>query len=122
MGATVPRTCDGRSLLPFLHGETPADWRTEIHYEFDFRTSFRGVHNSVLNFPIDQCGLAVIQDSQYKYVHFSALPPLFFDLTVDPGQFHNRADDPAYAPRVLEYAQKMLTWRLRYADLYADQL
>ncbi len=116
VGATVPRTCDGRSLLPFLHGETPADWRTEVHYEFDFRTSFRGVHNSVLNLPIDQCGLAVIQDSQYKYVHFTALPPLFFDLVADPEQFHNRTNDPAYAPRVLEYAQKMLTWRLHYAD------
>ena len=52
-------------------------------------------------------GLAVIQDTKYKYVHFDALPPLFFDLEADPDQFHNRACDPAYAPRVLEYAQKL---------------
>jgi arylsulfatase A-like enzyme len=115
-GARVPYSCDGKSLLPFLHGETPTDWRTEVHYEFDFRTSFGKVHERVLNLPVDQCSLAVLQDTRYKYVHFDALPPLFFDLAADPGQFHNLASDPAHAPRVLEYAQKMLSWRLRYAD------
>jgi arylsulfatase A-like enzyme len=116
VGAEVPQTCDGWSLLPFVYGATPADWRTEVHYEYDFRTSFGNVRHKVLNLHADQCGLAVVQDSKYKYVHFDALPPLFFDLQADPGQFHNRACDPAYAPRVLEYAQKMLSWRLHYAD------
>jgi len=116
VNAPLPRTCDGRSLLPFLHGQTPGDWRSEVHYEFDFRTSFGKVGNTVLNLPADQCSLAVIQDQRYKYVHFDALPPLFFDLATDPGQFHNCATDPAYAPLVLEYAQKMLSWRLHYAD------
>lgn len=116
VGLETPRPCDGRSLRPFLSSETPEDWRTEVHYEFDFRTSYGGVHEKVLNLPVDQCSLAVIQDARYKYVHFDALPPLFFDLHADPGQFHNRADDPAYAPQVLAYAQKMLSWRLHYAD------
>jgi arylsulfatase A-like enzyme len=116
VGAEVPRVCDGRSLQPFLHGEIPEDWRTEVHDEYDFRTDFSNVHTRVLNLHIDQCGLAVIQDARYKYVHFDALPPLFFDLQADPGQFHNLAGDPAYAPRVLEYVQKMLSWRLHYAD------
>jgi hypothetical protein len=49
-------------------------------------------------------------------VHFTALPPLFFDLEDDPDQFRNRADDPALAPVMLEYAQKMLSWRLHHAD------
>ena len=97
----VPHACDGRSLLPSSF-KTPADWRTEVHYEFDFRTSFGSARQSVLNLHVDQCGLAVIQDSRYKYVHFDALPPLFFDLEADPGQFHNRACDPACAPRVLK--------------------
>jgi len=57
-----------------------------------------------------------VQDENYKYVHFAALPPLFFDLKADPGQFVNRATDPAYAGRLVEYAQKMLDWWLGYAD------
>ena len=60
--------------------------------------------------------MAVIRSADAKYVHFNALPPLFFDLEADPDQFENRAEDPAYTGRVLEYAQKMLNWRIRYAE------
>ena len=65
---------------------------------------------------MDDCSLAVIQDERFKYVHFAALPPLLFDLEKDPNQFHNVADDPAYAQTALEYAQAMLSWRLSHAD------
>jgi arylsulfatase A-like enzyme len=116
VGAEMPRACDGQPLQPFLYGETPPDWRTEVHYEFDFRTYYNDVHERVLGLPVDQCSLAVIQDTQYKYVHFDALPPLFFDLEADPGQLHNLAQEPAYAQKMLAYAQKMLSWRLHYAD------
>ncbi|MBT5665203.1 MAG: alkaline phosphatase family protein [Rhodospirillaceae bacterium] len=116
IGAETPRTCDGSSLAPFLHGETPTDWRTEIQFEFDFRTYFKNAHKTVLGLDIDRCSLAVIRDEKFKYVHFDALPPLFFDLENDPGQFNNVAEDPAYAARVLEYTQKMLNWRLHYAE------
>jgi arylsulfatase A-like enzyme len=116
LGIEGSRPCDGVSLLPFVYGSAPAEWRTEVHYEFDFRTYFSDVHDDVLGLHVDQCGLAVIQDANYKYVHFDALPPLFFDLQADPGQFHNLAEHPAYVSKVLAYAQKMLTWRLHYAD------
>jgi len=116
LGLDIPRACDGRSLLPFLDGETPEDWLSEVHYEFDFRPSFANAHAQILNLDADHCSLAVIQDTQYKYVHFDALPPLFFDLEADPGQFHNLANEPTYARRVLDYAQKMLSWRLHHAD------
>jgi arylsulfatase A-like enzyme len=112
----VPRQCDGRSLLPFCEGAPPADWRTEVHYEFDFRDLHYSKPESALGVAMDQCALAVVQDENFKYVHFAALPPLFFDLKKDPGQFVNRAGDPAYAARMGEYAAKMLTWRLGFAE------
>ena len=49
-------------------------------------------------------------------MHFGALPPLFFDLREDPGEFVNRAEDPAYQGRVLEYAQEMLSLRMNHAE------
>jgi arylsulfatase A-like enzyme len=116
LGLPVPRQCDGRSLLPFCEGAAPADWRTEAHYEFDFRDLYYSQPESAIGVPMDKCSLAVVQDENFKYVHFAALPPLFFDLKADPGQFVNRAGDPAYAGRLVEYAQKMLDWRLGYAD------
>jgi arylsulfatase A-like enzyme len=112
----VPRQCDGRSLLPFFAGNAPADWRTEVHYEFDFRDLHYSQPESALGVAMDKCGLAVVQDEAFKYVHFAALPPLFFDLGNDPGQFVNRAGDPAYAARMGEYVARMLDWRLGHAE------
>jgi arylsulfatase A-like enzyme len=116
LGLPIPRQVDGRSLLPFVEGETPADWRTEVHYEYDFRDLHYSKPESSLGAPMDKCGLAVVQDENYKYIHFAALPPLFFDLKADPGQFVNCATDPAYATRMGEYAAKMLNWRLGFAE------
>jgi arylsulfatase A-like enzyme len=112
----VPRQCDGYSLLPFVHGAAPADWRTEVHYEFDFRDLHYSTPETSLGVPMDKCALAVVQDEHYKYVHFAALPPLFFDLKADPGQFVNRAGDAAYAARMGDYAARMLNWRLGFAE------
>ena len=47
-----------------------------------------------------------------KYVHFAALPPLLFDIANDPHAQLNLADDPAYTEVALDYARKLLDWRL----------
>jgi hypothetical protein len=68
---------------------------------------------------MEDCALSVLRDTHGKYVQFAGhpnLPPLFFDLDEDPAQLVNRAGHPAYAARVLDYAQRMLAWRIRYAD------
>jgi hypothetical protein len=51
-----------------------------------------------------------------KYIHFTALPPLLFDLIEDPGEFTNLAKDLAHQPILLEYAQKMLSWRMNHDE------
>jgi arylsulfatase A-like enzyme len=119
LGADVPLQCDGRSLCGWLRGETPARWRDGAHWEFDFREPADARLEKVFDVAMDDCALAVLRDARGKYVQFAGhpnLPPLFFDLDDDPAQLVNRADDPAYAPRVLDYAQRMLAWRLRHAD------
>lgn len=117
MGLPIPRTCDGESLLPFIHSaEAPANWRTEVHYEFDFRNIYYSKPEDYLGLDMDECALSVIQNDRYKYVHFAALPPLLFDLEKDPDQLRNVAEDPAYVKPLLEMAQKMLNWRLKHAD------
>ena len=84
LGLDIPRQCDGRSLLGFCEGSPPADWRTEVHYEFDFRDLYYSQPESSLGVAMDKCALAVVQDADFKYVHFAALPPLFFDLKEIP--------------------------------------
>ena len=58
----------------------------------------------------------IIRDDKYKYVHFTKLPPLLFDLQQDPGEFTNCASDPRYLAIMLEYAQKLLSWRMNHDE------
>jgi arylsulfatase A-like enzyme len=117
IGVSAPDQCDGKSLAPFLSGKgAPASWRTEAHWEYDFRDPTDDAAEQRLDLTLHQCTLNVIRDAKYKYVHFTKLPPLFFDLEKDPGEFVNRATDPAYLPLVLEYAQKLLSWRMNHDE------
>jgi arylsulfatase A-like enzyme len=112
----APPQLDGRSLLPLMAGATPADWRREVHWEFDFRDP-RGLGpETALDLHSEQCSLTVIRSARYKYVHFAALRPLFFDLETDADELRNRAEDPAYLALVLAYAQKTLSWRMRHEE------
>ncbi len=103
--ADIPIQCDGRSLVPFLVGETAEKFRTEVHWEVDFRYEELGID-------FDECSLNVIRDEHYKFVHFAAMPDLLFDLKKDPEELQNLAEDPAYTAIALKYAQKMLSWRM----------
>jgi arylsulfatase A-like enzyme len=118
LGAPVPAQCDGRVLTPWLCGETPEDWRSEVHFEFDFRDPQNPNLERAYGVTIEEANLAVLRDDHGKYVQFGspALPPIFFDLDDDPAMLVNVAADPARAPTVLGYAQRMLAWRLRHAD------
>ena len=96
----VPLQCDGRPLTPWLDGETPADWRNEVHSEFDFRDPDGAMFEGAFGLTLEECSLAVLRDDHGKYVHFSGhptMPPIFFDLDADPAQIVNRAADPEYA-------------------------
>ncbi|QYU68090.1 sulfatase-like hydrolase/transferase [Leptolyngbya sp. 15MV] len=97
LGGQVPRACDGASLLPLLEGAKPADWRDALFYEYDFRDVHYSQPEAPLGLSMDESALCVVQDARWKYVHFAALPPLFFDLARDPHGFENLADDPAHA-------------------------
>lgn len=113
LGGTPPAQCDGRSLLPLLGGSpVPEDWRRHAHWEFDFRDVARGEAERALGLRPGQCVLNVLRGERYKYVHFAGLPPLFFDLDADPGQFRNLADDPAHTALVRDHAQALLSWRM----------
>jgi arylsulfatase A-like enzyme len=117
LGIDIPTQCDGRSLLPIIRsGKAPLSWREEVHWEYDFRDFLDDKVEKLLGLTAHQCYLSVIRDQRYKYVHFTALPPLFFDLQDDPGEFKNQAANPDYQSRVLEYAQKMLSWKMNHVE------
>ena len=116
LGLDVPSTCDGESLLGMCNSEESIPWRSEAHFALDFRNFVDDNEGPILGLKPDQCAFTVLRDEHFKYVHFTALPPLLFDLNEDPMEFNNVAEVPAYQERILEYAQKLLSWRMNHED------
>ncbi len=114
-GGHIPRQCDGASLLPFFRHESVKGWRTEVHWEVDFRFLGEypdGLPGKKLGLAYEECAFNVIRDAHYKYVHFTAMPPLLFDIKNDPEELHNLADNSTFTGLMFEYARKMLSWRM----------
>jgi len=117
LGLDIPVQCDGLSLRPFIEGRgAPAHWRSEAHWEYDFRDAADDAAEKYLDLTLHQCTMNIVRGPRYKYVHFTRLPPLFFDLERDPNEFVDRSRDRDYQPLVLEYAQKLLSWRMNHDE------
>ena len=116
IGLPVPGEMDGRPLTPFLDGTQPSPWRDAVLWEVDFRDPTTLAAETALGLTPDQCNFSVLRDECCKYIHFTALPPLFFDLKADPGEQTNLAQQADMAPTILEYAQRLLSRRQLHAD------
>jgi arylsulfatase A-like enzyme len=114
LGIDSPRQCDGRSLQPFLNGRgAPHDWRTEAHWEYDFRDS---QFEDALGLTLETCTLNVVRSADTKYVHFADLPPLLFDLRNDPGELVDLTGDERHQRTLADYSRRLLSWRMRHTD------
>jgi arylsulfatase A-like enzyme len=113
LGLEIPRQCDGASLGPWLAGGVPSTWRDAAHWEFDFRDP---EVESALGLGMEECNLVVRRDATGKYVHFAGLRPLFFDLARDPSEFDDISGTSDGRARAADYAQQLLSWRLRHTD------
>ncbi|MGH9170058.1 MAG: alkaline phosphatase family protein [Acidimicrobiales bacterium] len=118
IGAEIPNQADGYSLLSWIHtGQRPPNWRSQAHYEWDFRHPVMKLAESYLGLPSAHCLLNVVRSDDYKFVQFAAdssvLPPLLFDLRADPGQLEDVSGLPEYASVLFECAEDLLRWRMR---------
>ncbi|WP_237152942.1 sulfatase-like hydrolase/transferase [Oryzibacter oryziterrae] len=115
LGGQAKHPLDGRTLLPWLNGERPADVRDAVYWEADYRDAAAAL-GGPLDIHPDHANLAVARTHRYKYVGHADLPPLLFDLETDPQELRNLADHPAYTAVRLAMAERLAAWRARHLD------
>lgn len=81
-GIPLQRHFTGKSLLPFLEGVKPENWREEIF------TQCNGVELYYTQ--------RSVMTAEYKYVFNGFDQDELYDLRIDPFEMINRSNDPAY--------------------------
>lgn len=102
-GQPIPSDMQGRSLIPILQGNTPADWRTSFYYHY---YEYPGAHSVRKHY-------GVVTD-RYKLFHFYEPDVNYWsmiDRQSDPQEMKNVFDDPAYASARIELNAELLRLR-----------
>ena len=105
-GAEVPSDMQGKSLVPLMKGERPADWRKSIYYHYYEYPSYHMVprHNG-------------IRTERYKLIHFYEFGEWeFYDLKTDPDELTNLYGKPAHAEKIAGIKKQLEELRGHYGD------
>ncbi|HEY4068389.1 MAG TPA: sulfatase-like hydrolase/transferase [Burkholderiaceae bacterium] len=95
LGLPLPtHRLEGRSLLPLLHGESPADWRDAAYSELDY--SYRHARLS-LNKDVHECRAFSLRTARWRYVYWLDEAEQLFDLECDPQEFQDLGRDASTA-------------------------
>jgi arylsulfatase A-like enzyme len=113
-GGTVPdHILEGRSLLPWLRGETPG-WRDFVISEYDYSATPQAVKLGVA--PRD-ARLFMVFDGRWKMIHAEGgFRPMLFDLATDPEEFHDLAKGDAHAAEIDRLYGLLAQWGRRLAQ------
>lgn len=104
---TVPEDMQGRSIVPILKGNTPADWRKGHYYHYYEHPSEHDVRRHY-----------GITTNKYKLIHFYYDMDVWelYDLEKDPNELNNIYGDPAYADIQAELYKELEGLRGKYHD------
>ena len=108
-GLPVPTDMQGRSLVPLLKGERPADWRTSFYYRYYHDP---GHHNTRAHYGL--------RTETHKLMYFWKKDQWeMFDLVHDPDEMVNLSDEPTQQETVAELKTEL--FRLKQALKDDDQ-
>ncbi len=114
-GGTVPdHIVEGRSLMPWLRGESPDDWRNYVISEYDYSVTPQAAKLGVE--PRD-ARLFMVFDGRYKMMHAEGgFRPMLFDLQEDPQEFHDLGKGNAHAEVIDRHYGHLAQWGRRLAQ------
>jgi arylsulfatase A-like enzyme len=104
---------EGKSLLPFLRGDRPAEWRQHAFSEYDY--SLLPVA-AKLGIDPRNARLFMVANKRWKYVHAVGFRPMLFDLGNDPHEFRDLGADPAFAGERARFERALADWGLRLSQ------
>jgi arylsulfatase A-like enzyme len=104
-GVQIPASMQGRSLVPLLRGETPADWRDALYYQY---FEYPGWHMVRRHYGV--------RTKRYKLIHYYEIGEWeLFDLVNDPDELRSVYDDASHADVVAEMKQRLDALRAQYS-------
>jgi len=114
-GGKVPdHIVEGRSLLPFLHGKTPDNWREYAISEYDYSTSPMAAE---LNVTPRDARLFMVTDERWKFIHSEGgFRPMLFDLQNDPDEFTDLGDSAKHAEIIALMYDRLGKWGRRMSQ------
>ena len=113
-GLPVPADMQGRSLLPLLQGESPADWRSSMYYRYYHDP---GHHNTAAHYGV--------RTRTHKLIHFWKQDQWeMYDLATDPQEMHNLYSDPSQQQTVARLKEELyrLKKELKDDDQFSKEL
>lgn len=103
-GVSIPATMQGRSLVPLLRGETPADWRDAIYYQYFEYPSWHMVRRHY-----------GVRTKRYKLIHYYEVDAWeLFDLELDPQELRSVYADTGYREALQNMKAKLHELRVQY--------
>ncbi|MCP9484026.1 sulfatase-like hydrolase/transferase [Shimia sp. CNT1-13L.2] len=113
-GGKVPdHIIEGRSLVPWLHGEVP-DWREFAISEYDYSATPQCVK---LGLEPRDARLFMVFDGRYKMMHAEGgFRPMLFDLQNDPEEFHDLAKGDAHQAEIDRLYGYLARWGRRLSQ------
>ncbi|GAA6208640.1 alkaline phosphatase family protein [Cognatishimia sp. WU-CL00825] len=114
-GRDIPdHIVEGRSLLPYLRGETPQNARAFVVSEYDY--SKHPVAEGLKVSPRD-ARMFMVADHDWKLVHCEGnMPPMLFDLKNDPQELKDLGRDPSFENARKDMYAKLHSWGLRMSQ------
>ena len=114
-GGEVPvHVVEGRSLQPFINGETPDNWRAAAFSEYDY--SLLPVRDELGLEPCD-ARLFMVTDGRWKLIHArGGFRPMLFDLQQDPQEFFDLGASEQHSKVIQEMYTHLHHWSLRMAQ------